>query len=131
MAFLSKKVKKMAFRPVRAGINQIDFVTLVEYLSKLEPGRSFISREGRTEPAFMDQEEVIQRTMELTARDMEAKGGSYSPKDIEDYARSISCRYDPEIHKNLGFRGIQLLILPGSLHQDGGQNIYFGKTNAS
>ena len=88
----------MAFMPVRAAVNQIDFLKILQRVSQEEPGKSFLEKNGPPVPAFADQEDIILKTIELTAADLAGRGESVSPKEIEDYARSISCRYDHEIH---------------------------------
>ena len=96
-----KKIKKTVLRPVGATVNRINFVKLVEKLAAQEPGQSFAAREGASEPAFTDQEDIIQRTIQLTAADLSERGERVNLKEIEDYARAISCRYQPELHRSL------------------------------
>ncbi|MEW6266154.1 MAG: 1-acyl-sn-glycerol-3-phosphate acyltransferase [Thermodesulfobacteriota bacterium] len=98
MGLTGRDIKKMAFKPVKAAINRIDFVKILEALARLEPGQEMERTIGPPLSAFPDQEEIIQKTVELTGAELAAKGERVSVKEIEDYARGISCRYDHELH---------------------------------
>lgn len=99
MAFNKKKIKKAAFKPVKKAIDKIDFVKLCGKIASAEPGRSFMERPGQSAPAFPDQEKIIQHVIEATERIYAEKGEHVPSKDIEDYARSISCKYDEDVHR--------------------------------
>ena len=98
MSKFFKKVKKLAMKPVNMGINGINFVKILEMAAGLEPGRSFVEKAGPPQVAFPNQEEIILHTIELTKADLRARGERAHDKEVEDYARSISCRYNHEIH---------------------------------
>ncbi|MEW5725097.1 MAG: 1-acyl-sn-glycerol-3-phosphate acyltransferase [Thermodesulfobacteriota bacterium] len=98
MPLTLKDLKHLAFKPVRAAVNRIDFVRFISWLAEYEPGRSFVRRETATPPAFPDQEEIIQHTIELALADLADRNEKAARREIEDYARSISCRYDYDLH---------------------------------
>ena len=98
MPFTKRDLKRWSRKPLQAAVNRIDFLKIYERLSQLEPGRSQVERKGPPKPAFPDQEDIILHTVELTKSEMAAKGQRYSDQEIEDYARSISCKYDHDLH---------------------------------
>lgn len=100
MPFKKRNLKRLAFKPVRAGINRINFEKIWSWMASFEPGRTIIEEMGPPDPAFPDQEDIINHAIELTRAEFIEKGEPAPSKEIEDYANSISCRYDHEIHKN-------------------------------
>ena len=98
MSLSKRDLKKLAFKPVKAVVNKIDLLKIADYVAKLEPGKSWMEKSGAPAPAFPDQEEIIQRTIEMTAADMASRSEKVSLRELEDYARRISCRYDAEVH---------------------------------
>ena len=97
----TKAIKKTAFRPVRSALSRIDFVKVLDFIGRQEPGRTWLEQTGPPEFAYPDQEEIIQRAVDLALEDLSAKGEKASRREVEDYARSISCRYDHDVHKIL------------------------------
>ena len=91
-------MKRMAMIPVKAAVRHIDFTKIYKSMASLEPGRTFLEKTGPPRDAFSDQEDIIQKTIALTLADLKEKGEKFSEKEIEEYARSISCRYDKELH---------------------------------
>ncbi|MFH1137195.1 MAG: 1-acyl-sn-glycerol-3-phosphate acyltransferase [Pseudomonadota bacterium] len=98
MPSLARRLKKLAMKPVGLGINRINFVKILKMAAQFEPGRTFLEKAGPPQVAFPNQEELILHTIELTMADFRSRGERAQEKEIEDYARSISCRYDHEIH---------------------------------
>jgi glycerol-3-phosphate dehydrogenase len=98
MPFSTRDLKQLAFKPVKAVVNSIDLLKIADYLAKLEPGKSYLEKSGAPRPAFADQEEIIQRTIEMTAADLASRNEKAPLRELEDHARRISCRYDPEVH---------------------------------
>ena len=98
MPFTKRDLKRWARKPLQAAVNRIDFVKIYEKIAHLDPGHSQAERKGPPKSAFPDQENIILHTIELTKSEMAAKGQRVSDQEIEDYARSISCRYDHDLH---------------------------------
>ena len=109
MGLSVRDLRKLAFRPVKSAINQVDFVKIYKALAKLEPGCTWLEQDGPPDPAFADQEEIVLKTIEMTAAQLAAQGENVSLKEIEEHARSISCKYDYEIHKT-GKAGVFTLL---------------------
>lgn len=99
MFFNTRDLKKMAMWPVKAAVNRVDFVKIVRAVSEQEPGRTIIQTEPPIPAAFPDQEQIIQRTIELAMADLAGREEAVSAKAVEEYARSISCRYDYDLHQ--------------------------------
>jgi glycerol-3-phosphate dehydrogenase len=98
MPFTKRDLKRWARKPLQAAVNRIDFVKIFRDLAELEPGRTQTEKKGPPKPAFADQEDIILHTVELTKSEMAAKGQRVSEQEIEEYARSISCKYDLDLH---------------------------------
>ncbi|MBU2548178.1 MAG: hypothetical protein KKB20_07215, partial [Proteobacteria bacterium] len=98
MALSGRDLKRLARKPLTAAIDKIDFVKILERIAGSESGRAWYERTGDSLPAYADQEEIVQRTIELTEAELSSRGESAPLKEIEDNARLISCRYDFDLH---------------------------------
>ena len=93
-----RKIKRTAFTPVKAAVNSIDFEKVLKNINNSPRGRIWREKLGVNTPAFADQEEITRHAVELTMAELSARGEKVAFKDVDEYARSISCRYDSDIH---------------------------------
>ncbi|MDR3205249.1 MAG: 1-acyl-sn-glycerol-3-phosphate acyltransferase [Deltaproteobacteria bacterium] len=84
--------------PLFALIKRLDFVSIVDHLSRLEPGISYINRPDKLGPAFSDQEQIAKLAVDLTERAFQEKGDYISRQEIESHISLIGCRYDSHLH---------------------------------
>ena len=116
MSLSKRDLKKLAFKPVKAAVNSIDLLKIADRLANLEPGKSWMEKSGAPKPAFPDQEEIIQRTIEMTAADLASRNEKVSLRELEDHARRISCRYEHEVH--IKAKGAAFTMLGHLFEQD-------------
>jgi glycerol-3-phosphate dehydrogenase len=96
---VSKYLKGLLNKPLKAALKRVDFVKLMIRLSLLEPGRSYAERDALG-PAFPDQEQIARLAVDLAERAAEAKGDR-APlrRELQGHVDLISCRYDWELHR--------------------------------
>jgi len=109
MKISKKTIKKTAFKPVKAVIDRIDFVKILQKLDRTEAAGQWRERLGPPQPAFADQEDIIKRTIELTEADLSERNEKTVSSEIENFARIISCRYDFDLHDLLS-RSVTLAL---------------------
>jgi glycerol-3-phosphate dehydrogenase len=84
--------------PLKGILKRIDFVKLVEWLAKFEPGKSYLEAHADATPAFNDQDQIARLAVDLTERAFAEKGVSVSREEIKSHVDVISCRYDFKLH---------------------------------
>jgi glycerol-3-phosphate dehydrogenase len=92
------KLKGLFSGPLRAALKRVDFVRLVELLSRVEPGRSFAERDPLG-PSFADQDQIARLAVDLAERVPEGRGDGPNRRELQAHVDRISCRYDWELHK--------------------------------
>jgi glycerol-3-phosphate dehydrogenase len=85
--------------PLKYVIKRVDFVKLVEWLGKFDPGKTYLNEHPMDKPAFGDQAKIVGLAADLTERALEGKGG-VSRQEIQSHMDVISCRYDLDLHRS-------------------------------
>ncbi|MDR1038069.1 MAG: 1-acyl-sn-glycerol-3-phosphate acyltransferase [Deltaproteobacteria bacterium] len=96
---MTKILKGLLNKPLKAILKRVDFVKLLERISLLDPGRSFIERETLG-PAFADQAQIARLAVDLAERAAEAKGDrAPMRRELQAHVDLISCHYDWDLHR--------------------------------
>ncbi|MDR1658689.1 MAG: 1-acyl-sn-glycerol-3-phosphate acyltransferase [Deltaproteobacteria bacterium] len=93
------KLSSLLEAPLISLVKRVDFVRLVNYLARIEPGNSYSLHPSRPGPAFDDQEAIANTAVELTIRAFAQRGDHVNRQEIVSYVDLISCRYDYELHR--------------------------------
>ncbi|MDR1677311.1 MAG: 1-acyl-sn-glycerol-3-phosphate acyltransferase [Deltaproteobacteria bacterium] len=92
--------KSLCELPLVTLLKKVDFIKVIDSLSKYEPGKSFIdSQEFFPTPAFDDQDQIARLAVDLTERSFRDKGDLVNQQEIKSHVDLISCRYDYGLHK--------------------------------
>lgn len=118
MFFSARNFKRLAFKPIQATINHIDFVKIVKSIADSEAGRAWDRRIGPMAPDFADQEDIIRHTVQLAQADLAERGEEATHEELDKLARMISCRYDFDLHlaaRNAIYTGLEHVFVHDDL----------------
>jgi glycerol-3-phosphate dehydrogenase len=96
---VSHNLKSFLKSPIKYSLKNLDFIKILERLSQLEPGKSYVENSSKPGPSFEDQEQIAKLAVDLAERSFSAKGDPVNRQELKSHADIISCQYDWPLHK--------------------------------
>lgn len=106
---MASQLARLAAKPAKALFKRFDFVKFFEGLAGREPGATYAQRPGSPPDAFLDEADIARLAVDLTVRDLEAKGEAVNRREIESQADIISCRYDAALHQMMRSSAVNII----------------------
>ncbi len=114
---LPVRIKRGFSKALIKAVNLVDFIRLLEKISRSERGSYWYSKYKELEPHWGDQEKVAELAVELTLRQLRGEGLRAEPGEIKALVDGIKVAYSLDVHI-YGETGLTTILSTLFSHQD-------------